>query len=288
MLLRGGLTEKWIKLGLLTEYISNLRACNCGLQHLQGLGLLLRLWIHHTLPAHLLLLLFWCGGKEKRKELLITCFVWSESPCKYMNSKFRKSNLVAHWYILLFAYLPAPVVTFNISGHGISNTQPCAYSSLLCPAFPSFSILLFFVCFSILSTPPQPHLSHPFPSVSLRHQGVFPPRQDAWQGSRWNGEQMTNLSLQAVSLFPSPPLSCQRPTSALLPPSFQHVLVVSDHIDIQTFPGWISPSLSRKVSPNHEGRTKVVVPNSIPYLRLDKYNNGAVGGALQNLGNSLW
>lgn len=122
---KGGLTAKWIKWGLLTEYISNLRACNCGLRHLRGLWLLLRLWIHHASPA-LLLLPFRRGEREKkkkktrgrRKELLITCFVWSESPCKYMNSKCRKSNLVPHWYILLFAYLPAPVVSSCISGLG--------------------------------------------------------------------------------------------------------------------------------------------------------------------------
>lgn len=51
--------------------------------------------------------------RREGKKLLITCFVWSESPCKYMNSKCWKSNLVEHGYILLFAYLPAPVVRFQ-------------------------------------------------------------------------------------------------------------------------------------------------------------------------------
>lgn len=67
MLLRG-LTAKWIKWGLLTEYISNLWACNCGLRHLQGLWLLLRLWIHQALPAPLLSLLFRCGGRVKENR----------------------------------------------------------------------------------------------------------------------------------------------------------------------------------------------------------------------------
>lgn len=106
------------------------------LRHLQGLWLLLRLWIYHAFACSPLLLAIQMWRKEregerregeKGKELLITCFVWSESPCKYMNSKCRKSNLVAHWYILLFAYLPAPVVSSCVSGLGTSNTQRYAY-----------------------------------------------------------------------------------------------------------------------------------------------------------------
>lgn len=175
----------------------------------------------------------------ERKELLITCFVWSESPCKYMNSKCRKSNLVAHWYTFLFAYLPAPVVSSCISGHGTSNTQQYAlFSSLSLTVFLPF-VYLAFLCLLLnrvhllpslylLSPTPPPHLS---PLSPLRHHGVFPPRQDAWQGSRWNREQMTNLSLS-----PSHPLSCQRPSSAFFPPSFQLLPILSDHIDIQICP----------------------------------------------------
>lgn len=189
---QGGLTAKWIKWGLLTEYISNLRACNCGLRHLQGLWLLLRLWIHQALPAPF----FSCysdveeergrKARGKRKELLITCFVWSESPCKYMNSKCRKSNLVAHWYILLFAYLPAPVVSSCISGLGTSNTQWYAYIFFLffCNCVFIFSILPPpFVSFSILSIStllyPPPHLPFtspiPFPQSPSDIRVYFPP-----------------------------------------------------------------------------------------------------------------
>lgn len=213
--------------------------------------------------------------RGKRKELLITCFVWSESPCKYMNSKCRKSNLVAHWYILLFAYLPAPVVSSCISGLGTSNTQRYAYifflfyttvslSFSISPSFVSFSFLsiVFPLLFSFLPLQPLLYFTHPFPSVSLRHQGVFPPRQEAWQGSRWNGEQMTNLSLRPslhlpLSLSRSHPLSCQRPSSAFLPPSLQHLPILSDHIDIQIWPGCLPPSLCVKVLPNRQGRKKV-------------------------------
>lgn len=98
--------------------------------------------------------------RGKGKELLITCFVWSESPCKYMNSKCRKSNLVAHWYILLFAYLPAPVVSFCISGLGTSNVQQYAYISFLYSTTVSFSMLPFFVSCSVLSILPLLHLPH--------------------------------------------------------------------------------------------------------------------------------
>lgn len=174
--------------------------------------------------------------RGKRKELLITCFVWSESPCKYMNSKCRKSNLVAHRYILLFAYLPAPVVSSCISGLGISNTQRYAYIFFLYSTIVSHSFFyLAFLCVllnpvhlfsSSICSPPllTPHLTHPFPSVSLRHQGVFPPRQDAWQGSRWNGEQMTNLSLNPSFSFHlshcparGPPQPCFLPPSSTFP-----------------------------------------------------------------------
>lgn len=170
------------------------------------------------------------GGK--RKELLITCFVWSESPCKYMNSKCRKSNLVAHWYILLFAYLPALIVSSYISGLGTLDTLRYAWifflfstalsiSSSISPSFVSFSALSIFsphLFASFLLHPiPPPH--SPFsPHVSLRHQGVFPPRQDAWQGSRWNGEQMTNLSLAiSPTVLPEALFGCFLPPSSTFP-----------------------------------------------------------------------
>lgn len=62
---KGGWQQNGLNGGLLTEYISNLRACNCGLRHLQGLWLLLRLWIHHALPALLFSLLFRRGGRRE-------------------------------------------------------------------------------------------------------------------------------------------------------------------------------------------------------------------------------
>lgn len=157
--------------------------------------------------------------RGERKELLITCFVWSESPCKYMNSKCRKSNLVVHWYILLFAYLPAPVVSSCVSGLGTSNTQDYAYiffhysTTVSC----SFSISPFFVSFSILSifsdllfaSPPlQPPASLiPFPLSPSDIRVYFPPGRMHDRGaggteSKW--QISLSLSLyRCLSISPS-------------------------------------------------------------------------------------
>lgn len=136
----------------------------------------------------------WGRRREKRgkcKELLITCFVWSESPCKYMNSKCGKSNLVVHRYIVPFAYLPAPVFSCRILGLGIWNMQRYAYIS---PPF--FTLHHSFSAGHPLWSPQPctsfcmsftfqlfPSLPHPFPTtpwfsshwVSLRHQGAVSP-----------------------------------------------------------------------------------------------------------------
>lgn len=143
------------------------------------------------------------------------------------------------------------------------------------PPFVSFSLL------SISSPPlfayssPSPcHLTHPFPSVSLRHQGAYPPRQDAWQGSRWNTEQMTNLSLVSrcimLSLAPSNRCPARGPPQ---PPFFQRLPILSE-------PHWYSdlPGL-RSTSSRHEGfaqttqeeRRWAKVPMLIPNLKLVRH-----------------
>lgn len=157
--------------------------------------------------------------RGKRKELLITCFVWSESPCKYMNRKCRKSNLVAHWYILLFAYLPAPVVSSRISGLGTSNTQWYAYIFFLfsnncfsfflsrlplfpsqpCPSFP-----LLYLLFAPLH-PATSLILFPLSPSDIRV--YFPPGRMHDRGaggteSKWQ-----------ISLFPSLPASLSPPRS---------------------------------------------------------------------------
>ena len=164
-----------------------------------------------------------------------------------MNSKCRKSNLVAHWYILLFAYLPAPVVSSCVSGLGTSNTQRYAYIFLLffynCV---SFSPHLAFLCLLLtpvhrfpssicLSPPlPLPLPLHPatslilFPLSPSDIRVYFPPGRMHDRGaggteSKWQISLLIppciSLSL-SLSLSPSHPLSCQRPSSAFLPPSF--------------------------------------------------------------------
>lgn len=208
--------------------------------------------------------------RGKRKELLITCFVWSESPCKYMNSKCRKSNLVAHWFILLFAYLPAPVLLHLRTWH-LKYAMVCIYFLLffynclflflprlpLSPSHscPSFSFSYFLFC---LSNPSSTSLIL-FPLSPSDIRVYFPPSRMHDRGaggteSKWQ----ISLSL-SLSFSPSlsHPLSCQRPSSASLPPSFQHLHILSDHIDIQICPGCLPPSPSVKVLPNHQGRKKV-------------------------------
>lgn len=163
-----------------------------------------------------------------------------------MNSKCRKSNLVVHWNILLFAYLPAPVVSYRNQDlapqicndrHIFSPCLSLISSRLLlspfhsCPSFsPSTSI-----CF------PRSTSLIPSLPVSLRHQGLFPPRQDAWQGSRWNGEQMTNLPLPFsphLTHCPArgpPQRSCLPPSSTF--PSYLTALI------FKSKPGCIPPCL---------------------------------------------
>lgn len=106
-----------------------------------------------------------------------------------MNSKCRKSNLVPHRYTLLFAYLPAPVVsirTWHLK-YATAHVFPPFFPLKLSPFPPS-------LCLFGYSSPPPRHHTH-------RFSGCFfffflpSPRQDAWQGSRWNREQMTNPSL---------------------------------------------------------------------------------------------
>lgn len=216
-------------------------------------------------------------ARGKRKELLITCFVWSESPCKYMNSKCRESNLVAHWYILLFAYLPAPVVSSCISGHGTSNTQRYAYIFFLflfplpplspsqsCPSFfPPVSSLF---AFSPLTTPStHPSLTHPFfPVCPSDIRVYFPPGRMHDRGaggteSKWqiSLSVLSWISL-SLSLFHHLTYCPARgpPQPSFLPPSFHHLPILSDHIDIQICPGCIPPSLVVKVSSNRRGRKK--------------------------------
>lgn len=169
--------------------------------------------------------------RRRRKGLLITCFVWSESPCKYMNSKCRKSNLVPHWYILLFAYLPAPVVSCCISGLGTLNTQRHAY----------IFFFFFWNCLFFQSRlplfPPHPCPSSPLlylripplhPTTSLipfplSHSDIrvyFPPGRMHDRGaggteSKWQISPSFSFP-PCTSFSPSQPLSCQRPSSARL------------------------------------------------------------------------
>lgn len=107
-----------------------------------------------------------------------------------MNSKCRKSNLVAHWYVLLFAYLPAPVVSSCISGLGTSNTQRFAYIFFLFFYNCVFSSYLASLC--LLLTP-----VHLFPSSIC----LFPPSTAPPHSS-------FSLCLPQTSGCISPPAGC--------------------------------------------------------------------------------
>lgn len=155
-----------------------------------------------------------------------------------MNSKCRKSNLVVHWYILLFAYLPTPVVSSCISGLGTSNTQDYAYiffhysTTVSC----SFSISAFFVSFSVLSifsdllfafppSNPPPHSS--FSLCLPQTSGCISPPAGCMTGEqverRANDKslsQSVSVSLSFhLSLCPArgPPQPCFLPPSSTFP-----------------------------------------------------------------------
>lgn len=178
-----------------------------------------------------------------------------------MNSKCRKSNLVAHRYILLFAYLPAPVFSCSISGLGISNMQRYAYVFFLV-SFISFAILLFFCLLYITALSVSSFCPRRLPStlcipslqVSLRYQGVpfSPPPPPAGcmtgeQVERRANDKSPSLHLSLTFLPTVLPQAVLTHPSSFLP--LQQLPILSAHIDIQMCPGCIPPSL--KVSPNH-------------------------------------
>lgn len=194
-----------------------------------------------------------------------------------MNSKCRKSNLVAHWYILLFAYLPALVVSSYISGLGTLDTLGYAWifflfstalsiSSSISPSFVSFSAPSIFsphLFASFLLHPiPPPH--SPFsPHVSLRHQGVFPPPAGCM--TREQVERRANDKSLSRHLSHCP----ARGPLWLFPPSFQHLSILSDRIDIQICPGCVPSPLIVKVSPNQRERKKVPhFDSTVGYMKL--------------------
>ena len=203
-----------------------------------------------------------------------------------MNSKCRKSNLVAHWYILLFAYLPAPVVSSCVSGLGTSNTQRYAYIFLLffynCV---SFSPHLAFLCLlltpvhrfpsSICLSPPFPF---PFPSTPLPHSsfslclpqtsGCISPPAGCMTGEqverRANDKSLSSSLPASLSLSLSLSLSIS-PTvlpeallslpSSLFPPStFPSYLTTLIFKSAQAAFHLLSPWRSRQ---NHQGWKKV-------------------------------
>lgn len=149
------------------------------------------------------------------------------------------------------------------------------------PSFVSFSLLsIFSPPLFAYSSPPPRHLTHPFPSVSLRHQGVFPPRQDAWQGSRWNGEQMTNLSLLpslrlslSLSLHLNQCPARGPPQPSFLPPSstFPSYLTTLIFKSAQSAFHLLSPWRSRLTTKGE--RRWANVPTLILNPQLDIYKN---------------
>lgn len=211
------------------------------------------------------------GGK--RKELLITCFVWSESPCKYMNSKCRKSNLVAHWYILLFAYLPALVVSSCISGLGTLDTPDFLpffnssvhfffYFTLLCLLLSPVHLFSSSICF--FSSPPHPPTSLTlFPSCLPQTSGRISPPAGCM--TREQVERRANDKSLSRHLSHCP----ARGPLWLFPPSFQHLSILSDRIDIQICPGCVPSPLIVKVSPNQRERKKVPhFDSTVGYMKL--------------------
>lgn len=167
---------------------------------------------------------------------------------------------------------------------GIASSLHSCQPLWLVPAFQDFNwnmqwqaYISFLYSFSLsclsLSPPyscpssPLPYLlippHHPvtslvhFPSVSLRHQGAFPPQQDAWQGSRWSRERMTNLSV-SLPLPPSPPLSSSRPSSAFIHPpssafpSYLTALIFKSAQSAFHLPSlWSSGPTSLSLNPQH-------------------------------------
>lgn len=177
-----------------------------------------------------------------------------------MNSKCRKSNLVPHWYTLLFAYLPAPVVSIRTwhlkytTAHVFPPFFPSRTVSFLPSSFPLSPT---HSCPSPLfgySSPPPRHLTHPLSHSDIRVLGFFfPPhgrmhdRGAGGTGSKWQIPPSPTTTHPSTS--PSKPLSCQR--SRFLTSS-------SGTFPILSWPHWYSnrpiPSyLSTKVSPNHRG-----------------------------------
>lgn len=151
-----------------------------------------------------------------------------------------------HWYTLLFAYLPAPVVsirTWHLK-YATAHVFPPFFPLKLSPFFfLSLCLPLTPVHLLCLVIPPlHPATSLiPFP---LSHSDIrvcffFPsPRQDAWQGSRWNREQMTNPSLPPQPH--TPPLLRRNHCPARGLGFSLHPAAPSpsylDHIDIQICP----------------------------------------------------
>lgn len=190
-----------------------------------------------------------------------------------MNSKCRKSNLVARWYILLFAYLPAPVVSSCISGLGTSNAQRYAYIFFLfsitvsfflsrLPLSPSYScpsIPLLYLLIPPLH--PSTHLTHPFSLCLPQTSGCISPPAGCMTGEQV--ERRANdksLSLRLPPASPSLHLThCPArgpPQPSFLPPS-------------STFPSYLTTLIFKstqaafhllfavKVSSNHQRRKKV-------------------------------
>lgn len=134
------------------------------------------------------------------------------------------------------------------------------------------------ICFLPPSTPP-PHSS--FSLCLPQTSGCISPPAGCMTGEqverRANDKSLSSRPFLHLSLplAPSHPLSCQRPSLAFLPPSFQHLPILSDHIDIQICPGCIPPSPDVKVSQKKKNikreRRWANVPTLILNPQLDIY-----------------
>lgn len=141
-----------------------------------------------------------------------------------MNSKCGKSNLVPHQYILLFAYLPAPVVSSSISGLGTSNMQRHAYIfflffsktvsfssylASLCLILAPVHLLPSSICLFLPITLP-PHSS--FSLCLTQTSGCISPPAGCMTGEqvehRANDKSLPRLSLHHALSRSLQPLSC--------------------------------------------------------------------------------